>query len=115
MTGDQGAGCGKKRAGTTEPPLEPVRIAPAIRLLKNAHLLRFSRPSSLRHTSKYASRLGILRAPVSGISQSSTCILAFLNSLQKAGFSAPRSTISGREIRRHGTSGNLLHHYGRVR
>jgi hypothetical protein len=32
------------------------------RLLKNAHLLRFSHPSSLRRTSKYASLLRISRA-----------------------------------------------------
>jgi hypothetical protein len=37
------------------------------RLLKNAHLLRFSHPSSLRSTSKYASLLRISRALHLGI------------------------------------------------
>jgi hypothetical protein len=37
------------------------------RLLKNAHLLRFFPPSSLRRTSKYASLLRISRALHLGI------------------------------------------------
>jgi hypothetical protein len=37
------------------------------RLLKNAHLLRFSHPSSLRRTAKYASLLRISRALHLGI------------------------------------------------
>jgi hypothetical protein len=37
------------------------------RLLKNAHLLRFPHPSSLRRTSKYASLLGISEALHLGI------------------------------------------------
>jgi len=37
------------------------------RLLKNAHLLRFSHPSSLRRTFKYASLLSISRALHLGI------------------------------------------------
>ena len=46
---------------------ERAGIRVLYRLLKNAHLRRFSRPSSLRHTSKYASRLGISRALHLGI------------------------------------------------
>jgi len=37
-------------------------------LLKNARLLRFPHPSSLRRTSKYVLLLRISRAPASGIS-----------------------------------------------
>ena len=39
------------------------------RLLKNAHLLRFSHPSSLQRTSKYASFLRISGALHRGISE----------------------------------------------
>ena len=40
----------------------PRNMSKRNRLLKNAHLLRFSHPSSLRRTSKYASLLRISRA-----------------------------------------------------
>jgi hypothetical protein len=78
------------------------------KLLKNAHLRRYPatspsrrrgkksllirrdttpHPSSLRRTFKYASLLRISGAPANGISQSSTCIRAFLISLRKMTFS----------------------------
>jgi len=43
-------------------------------MLKNAHLLRSLRPSSLQRTYKNASLLRNSGAPAGGISQGSTCI-----------------------------------------
>jgi hypothetical protein len=55
---------GNPNAGKS-PPLFPSR------LLKNAYLLRFSHPSSLRRTSKYASLLRISGALHPGIFEQS--------------------------------------------
>jgi len=67
------------------------------RLLKNAHLLRFPHPSSLRRTAKYAwpthQLVGVAEShslfvvtPLSGFR--GPCIWAFLSSPMKTGFSS---------------------------
>jgi len=83
-------------------PLKKIALLPTLwysnasRILKNAHLRRSPRPSSLQRTPKYVSLPRTSGAPADGISQSSTCIClppeasaqagAFLSILQRNHF-----------------------------
>ena len=66
-------------------------IGPPIRLLKNAHLLRFPHPSSLRRTSKYASLLRISGALHLGIFEQPAKNHFFSNLMEHRNTLGPRS------------------------
>ena len=77
MAGDKKVHCHCQRL------YDPERKVPlhSSRLLKNAHLLRFPHPSSLRRTSKYASFLRISGALHLGVFEQPTKIEFFSNLL----------------------------------